>query len=97
MKTTTTAALVAVALVAACAQPMPLPNNHAAMTPEQIRAATSDRNANVACASFDALLYGKVSTVYVVLDRAVLPAGTVSVGADCAVTITSVPPASLGD
>lgn len=84
----TAAALVAALLLAACAQPGPLPNDRVAMTPEQIRAAASDRNATVACASFEALLYGRATTVYVVLDRAVLQPGEVSIsGSDCSVTI----------
>lgn len=83
------AAIAAALLLAGCAQPGALPNDHAAMTPEQIRAAAGDRNANIACTSFNALLYGTVTTVYIVLDRGVLQSGTVGVSAGCAVTIQS--------
>lgn len=82
------AVAVAVA-VAACAQPAPMPGS--ATTPEQIRAAASDRNVTIACASFDALLYGKVSSVYMVLDRGVLTQGTVTVAADCASMVFAAP------
>lgn len=84
--------LAAAVAIAACAQPAPMPSS--AMTPEQIRAAASDRNVTVACASFDALLYGKVTSVYMVLDRGVLAQGTVTVGADCTSTVFAAPAAA---
>ena len=73
MRFTRLLAAATILAITACAQPAQMPSS--AMTPEQIRAAASDRNVTVACASFDALLYGKVSSVYLVLDRGVLSQG----------------------
>lgn len=83
--------LVAAAVLAGCASPLPLPNDAGRMTPEQLRAVASDRNANVACTTFDAVLYGKATAVFLVLDRGVISSGSVVVTADCQIAITGGP------
>lgn len=69
-----------------------LPANPEHMSPEQLTAWAKDKNANVACGVVNSP-YGRGVATYVVLDKAVLFNGTVSVDSECKVIITNETPA----
>lgn len=64
----------------------------AQMTPEQLAAMAKVKDANVTCFKANTP-YGTAVTVYVNVDKGVVPAGSVSVDAECKVTLTAAPPA----
>lgn len=76
-------ALLLVPLLAGCAG-LGAPN----MSPEQLSAAAKDKNASVACGTGTGP-WGKVNTVYVNVDKASVTNGTVSVDAECKISITT--------
>lgn len=65
-----------------------LPANPEKMSPEQLNAWAKDKNANVACGVVNSP-YGRGVATYVVLDKAVLFNGTVTVDSECKVSITN--------
>lgn len=73
-------------LLAGCAGTIPA--DPSKMTAEQIKAMASDRSAVATCSTGNGP-WGVVRTTYVQLDKATIPAGTVTVGTDCTVTIQS--------
>lgn len=60
------------------------------MSAEQIAALAKMKDANINCIIGNSP-WGKVVTVYVNLDKGVIPSGGVTVDAECKVTLTSVP------
>jgi hypothetical protein len=67
-----------------------IPADPARMTAEQLREWRKDSNANVTCVRANTP-YGNVVTVFVVLDKGVVPAGTVTVDEGCKTTVTTKP------
>ncbi len=65
-----------------------IPADPSKMSPEQLKEFAKDKNANVYCVVANTP-YGKQVGTAVVLDKAVIPAGTVVVTNDCTVTITN--------
>lgn len=74
--------LVAVVLSGCAAFPV----DYQKMTAEQIRAAVSDKNANVGCSTVNSP-YGRGVVTMVTLDRGTMPNGKVTVDDQCKVTI----------
>lgn len=68
-----------------------IPGNPEKMSPEQLREWAKDKNANIACGIANTP-YGKGVATYVVLDKAVIPNGTISVDDQCKITITNIVP-----
>lgn len=69
------------------------PIDYASMTAEQIRAAVSDKNANVGCSTVNSP-YGRGVVTLLTLDKGAMPNGKVTVDDQCKVTIeNSVAPA----
>lgn len=68
-----------------------LPADPSKMTPEQLKAAAADRSASASCTVVNSP-WGVGRTIFVQLDRGTIPAGAVTVGADCAVTVQSAKP-----
>lgn len=64
------------------------PADPSKLSAEQLRALASDRSAVASCAA-TMTPWGPIRTTLVQLDRATIPAGKVSVAADCTVTIES--------
>lgn len=58
------------------------------MSAEQLKAAASDKNASAVCATGTGP-WGKVNSVYVNVDRSSIVNGTVSVDAECKVSVTT--------
>lgn len=83
-------ALCAALALAGCAT---APADPSKLTEGQLRALAADRSAIASCAT-TMTPWGPIRTTLVQLDRATIPAGKVSVSADCTVTIESdvVPP-----
>ena len=81
--------IVAALLLAGCAT---LPGNPSKMSPEQIKEAVKDKNANIGCGVINSP-YGRGVAVYVTLDKAVVVNGSVVVDDQCKVTITNTMPA----
>ncbi len=77
-------ALLLVPLLAGCNLLNPAPS----MTAEQLSAAAKDKNASVACAT-GVGAGGKGGVVYVNVDKSSVYNGSVTVDADCKVTITT--------
>jgi len=77
-----------VVLVAGCGASMPADPTH--MSPEQLTAMAKDRSASGACTVFSGP-WGVGRTIYVQLDKATIPSGSVTIGTDCTVTITADP------
>lgn len=75
---------IAVALTA-CAG---IPADPSKMTPEQLRESAKDRSAMASCTTANSP-WGVGRTIFVQIDRQTLPTGSVTVGADCAVTFHS--------
>jgi hypothetical protein len=87
MKLTTTLCAAA-ALLTACAATTPA--DPTKMTPEQLKALASDRSATASCSIVNSP-WGRGTVTYVQLDRATVPAGEVSIGPDCVVTVRAEP------
>lgn len=77
--------LIAVLALAGCAN---LPADPAQMSPEQLKEWAKDKNANIACGVVNSP-YGRGVGTYVVLDKAVIFNGTITVDSECKVTITN--------
>ena len=58
------------------------------LSPEQLKAAASDKNASVVCAVGTGP-WGKVVSTYVNVDKSAVANGTVTVDAECKTTITT--------
>ena len=85
--------LAALALTGCVGAPT-IPADPAKMTPEQLRAVASDKNANVSCVVANSP-YGRGVMTYAVLDKGIVVNGTVSVDNECKITVTNtVPPAA---
>ena len=69
------------------------PADPSKLSADQLRALAADRSAVASCAT-TMTPWGPIRTTLVQLDRATIPAGRVTVGADCTVTVESeaVPP-----
>lgn len=65
-----------------------IPANPEKMSAEQLTAFAKDKNANVACGVINGP-WGKGVATYVVLDKAVVFNGSVTVDSECKVTITN--------
>lgn len=74
------------AIFAGCAGT--LPADPSKMTAEQLKAAAADRSAMAACTIVNSP-WGVGRTIYVQLDQKTIPTGSVTVAADCSVTINS--------
>lgn len=81
----TLSALCATVALAGCAT---APADPSKLTEGQLRALAADRSAVASCAT-TMTPWGPIRTTLVQLDRATIPAGKVSVAADCTVTIES--------
>jgi hypothetical protein len=75
--------VVAVFMLAGC---LSIPADPSKMSAEQLREWVKDKNANVSCGKLNTP-YGPTVLTYVVLDKAVVFNGSVSVDADCKVVI----------
>ena len=62
-----------------------MPGDPAKMTAEQIREAVKDKSASVGCGAVQTPY--KINLLYLVLDKATIPEGTLEIGADCTVKI----------
>jgi len=82
--------LLLLVLFSGCAQ---LPVDPAKMSAEQLREWGKDKNANISCGVLNSP-YGRGVAVYVILDKAVVVNGTVSVDSECKVTIVNTLPPS---
>lgn len=60
------------------------------MSPEQLKALAADRSATASCSIVNSP-WGRGTVTYVQLDRATVPAGEVSIGPDCVVTVRAEP------
>ena len=89
MPRTHLALLATVASLAGCAGT--LPADPSKMSPDQLKAAAVDRSAVASCTVVNSP-WGVGRTIYVQLDKGTIPAGAVTVGADCAVTVQSARP-----
>jgi hypothetical protein len=76
---------IASVLLAGCAQ---LPADPSKMSAEQIREWVKDKNASVSCGKVNTP-YGPTFLTYVVLDKAVVFDGSLTVDGDCKVSITN--------
>lgn len=85
------ACLAAAALLTACAGQIPADPTH--MTPEQLNALAKDKSATAACTVINSP-WGVGRSIYVQFDKSTSPNGTVTVGADCTVSLTAAPKAS---
>lgn len=85
--------LAAVALMGGCAGA--LPADPSKMSPEQLKASSLDRSAVASCTVVNSP-WGVGRTIYVQLDKGTIPAGAVTVGTDCAVTVQSTKPPAIG-
>jgi hypothetical protein len=59
------------------------------MSADQLAALAKMKDANVNCTKGSTLLLGSFLTVFVNLDKGVIPEGGISVSPDCAVTVTN--------
>lgn len=73
------------AVIAGCVS---LPADPTKMSAEQLKEWAKDKNANISCGSTISTL-GKFGVVTVVIDKGLVPNGSVTVDADCKVTITN--------
>ena len=76
------------AALAACTTTTPA--DPTKMSPEQLRALAADRSATASCSIVNSP-WGRGTVTYVQLDRATVPAGEVSIGPDCVVTVRAEP------
>lgn len=81
----------AAAALAGCANQVPADPTH--MTPEQIKELAKDKSASAACTVVNSP-WGVGRTIFVQFDKSTSPNGTVTVGADCTVTLGVAPKAS---
>ena len=79
--------VVLVILLGGCAS---LPASPTAMTPEQLKEWSKDKNANVVCVVANTP-YGKGSALYLNLDKGVIVSGTITVDDACKTVITNQP------
>lgn len=77
--------LVAAATLAGCALPG---FSTQSLSAEQLKASAADKNASAVCATGTGP-WGKVNTVYVNVDKASITNGTVTVDAECKVTVST--------
>ena len=75
--------LILAALLAGCVN---LPADPTSMSAEQLKEWAKDKNANIACGSKD-LIVGHFSVVTVTLDKGLINDGSLTVDADCKITI----------
>ncbi len=75
-----------VAMLAGCAAQ--LPADPSKMSPDQLAAVAKDRSAMASCTVGNGP-WGVVRTIYVQVDQKTIPAGGVTVAADCSVTVQS--------
>ena len=85
MKTISLLIILSIALLAGCATQGGYQN----MTAEQIAALAKMKDANVNCTKGSTPLIGQFFTVFVNLDKDVIPAGGISVNGDCTINITN--------
>lgn len=83
-----TLAIAACAALTACAGTIPA--DPTKMSAEQLRALAADRSATASCSIVNSP-WGRGTVTYVQLDRATVPAGEVSIGPDCVVTVRAEP------
>jgi starvation-inducible outer membrane lipoprotein len=67
-----------------------MPADPAKMTPEQLTAFAKDKNANIACTTVNSP-YGRGISAYVVLDKSVVPNGSITVDDQCKVNVINSP------
>jgi hypothetical protein len=84
----TIAILAACAALTACAATTPA--DPTKMSAEQLKALAADRSATASCSIVNSP-WGRGTVTYVQLDRATVPAGEVSIGPDCTVTVRADP------
>jgi hypothetical protein len=77
------AIMAACAALAGCAS---APADPSKLSADQLRALAADRSALASCSTTNTP-WGPFRTTLVQLDRATIPAGEVSIGADCTVTV----------
>lgn len=82
------AALLLAFVLSGCAT---LAGDPAKMTAEQLKEWVKDKNANLSCGVFNSP-YGRGVMTYVVLDKAVVVNGSVTVDNECKVTVTNTLP-----
>jgi hypothetical protein len=85
----TIAALLLLAL-AGCMSTPTLPIDYRAMSAEQLKALSSDRNAIASCSLIRGP-WGSGVVTYIMLDKAAVIAGSITIGSDCVATITADP------
>lgn len=86
MKLTIHLCCAALAMLAGCAGQLPV--DPSKMSPEQLSALAKDRSAMATCTLANGP-WGVGRTIYVQLDQKTIPAGSVTVASDCAVTVHS--------
>lgn len=69
-----------------------IPADPTRMTPDQIKELAKDKSATAACTVVNSP-WGVGRTIYVQFDKSTSPNGTVTVGADCTVSLTAAPKA----
>lgn len=82
--------LILAALLAGCAN---LPGDPSKLSAEQLREIAKDRGASAACTVITTP-WGPQRTVYVQLDKGTVPSGSVTMTADCQVSIQADPAAA---
>lgn len=80
------AALLLAFALSGCANTIPADPTH--MSPEQLRELAKDRSAMAACTVVNSP-WGVGRTIFVQLDQKTIPAGSVTVGTDCSITVQS--------
>ena len=84
--------LLALLAALACAGCLSLPANPTEMTPDQLKEWVKDKNASVGCVVANSP-YGKGNGLYLVLDKGIIPNGTVTIDDACKVVISNTAPA----
>jgi len=79
------------AVLEGCASQVPADPTH--MTPEQIKELAKDKSASAACTVVNSP-WGVGRTIFVQFDKSTAPNGTVTVGADCTVSLGVAPKAA---
>jgi len=78
-------AMIAAALLTACASQ----GGYQGMSPEQLTAMAKMKDANVNCIKGSTPVTGQFFTVFVTLDKGVIPEGGITVDGDCRIAITN--------